>query len=79
MCIHSMSQVYRKKTGETVCKSGQFHIHAILALYFALQKVELRKVEVAWKRAAEAAKELTEEEQETQVIRHHNTDYPFVL
>ena len=74
-----MIQGYRKKTGETVCKSGQFHIHVILALHFALQKVELQKADVPWKRAAEAAKELTEEEQETQVIRHHNTDYPFVL
>ena len=44
-----------------------------------LQKVELRKAEIAWKRAAEVAKEQTEEEQETQVITHHNTDYSFVL
>ena len=42
-------------------------------LFNVLQKVELRKADVAWKIAAEVAKEQTEEEQETQVIRHRGT------
>ena len=37
-----------------------------------LQKVELRKADVAWKRTAKVAKEQTEEEQETQVTQHYS-------
>ena len=46
------------------CQTGVVH--------FVFQKVELRKAVVAWKRTAQAAKEQTEEEQETQVTGHHS-------
>ena len=37
-----------------------------------LQKVELRKADVAWKRASEVSMEQTEEEKEAQVTRYHS-------
>ena len=46
------------------------HVKIQYYLLYVLQKVELRKADVAWKRTAETAKELTEEEKETQVIKH---------
>ena len=37
-----------------------------------LQKVELRKADVAWKRSSEVSMEQTEEQKETQVTGHHS-------
>ena len=56
-----------------VCSLIIYFMLELFLLYCnVLQKVELRKADVAWKRTSEVSTEQTEEEKEAQVTRYHS-------